>query len=222
MYTTQCPKGGLTVSYAESLLKCEFDFGVLAKKPVVQRDAPLGSCFTMCCKWAKALLEGPTTSPQHLKDMLEREIENIAPVHAIYIKETSASLPPLKRMEGYRNAIKAFHLTAPCLADGDEIPAFSTKPDDDLDWMGCIKGDMWCAVYMWSMQQEKPFAGILSDDKHSVGLFCPGDSFRIWDMNAGEFLVTGRVQWRTWCRGFEAFETKGKTLDKVQLIPVKR
>jgi hypothetical protein len=205
-------------------LKCPFDYGKLKEQyPSVGQMNPDGSCFTMSCRWARELLDGPTTAADVLRDMLAREIENLAPIHQTYIKETRKDLPQSDRNAGYIKAFRAFHLKSSFLTGGpnDQIPGFSNEKIEDkyTDWMGLTPGDMWGAVYRWSMQQTKPFAAILSDSKHSVGVFIRAESIRIWDMNAGEFLVTGEAQWRMWSSQFEKFETGG-TLAKVDLIPI--
>ena len=216
------------MSYAETYLRYKFDYGELQKRhPDLKLKNPDGSCFTMSCRWARELLDRPSTPSMVLARLLEMEIMTLAPVHSVYIKETHADLPQEQRNKGYVKVFRAFHLTSPTLTGtnprADFVPSFTTSnADDGTDWMGLVPGDMWGAVYRWGMREKKPFAAILQDDKHAVGLFSNDASLRIWDMNAGEFLISDAKGWGEWSKEFEKFETTGGTLSKVEVIPVQR
>lgn len=218
------------MTYATLYLKYPFDYGDLRKKNAgLEGLNPDGTCFTMSCYWAKQLLERPSLPAPELAKLLAAQIMALAPIHAAYIKQTSANLSQNERNRGYVNAFKAVHVRCPTLrGSGDDfVPGISADPDPSADWMGCAHGDMWCVGYKWIMKQSntRNFATLLGDDKHTVGIFVAKGTtqIRIWDMNAGEFVVSGEKQWRAWSKEFEQAETAaGASVKSVTLIELTR
>jgi hypothetical protein len=212
------------MSYATTLLKYPFDYGALRKKhPRLEILNPLGTCFTMSARWAKELLNHPSLAAPELARMLEAEIEELAPIHQTYIKETAGTLPQDARNKGYVKVFDGFKLRSPTLrgAQDDWVPGVSRTIEAETDWDGCTPGDMWGFVYKWIMKgsNTKHMAVLLADDKHTVGVFLPkgNTQIRVWDMNAGEFLLSGRRQWMEWAAAFETNET-GDPQQKIQEV----
>jgi hypothetical protein len=228
------------MSYAANLLREKIDYGQFqAKYGWMKSLNPQGTCFMMSCRWLGEVVHRPFTTPRDRIETLSRNIAELVLWHAAYRQGMQEKA---QRNSTIQNSLGRVGLRSELRKPDDaaigvgRIPAGPSAQDrqdwEDGDWSGCGLGNIWCVVWKYIQAQKTPYGALMTyvpgptkegDAGHTVGEYAPkAGTLLIFDMNAGEFSVSGETEWQSWTGALDSFDTANGKINFVDLIEVWR
>ena len=206
------------MSYANQYLKTPFNYAEIAKKHNLAHINPDGTCFAITCDWIWVLtIDAQNAASAPLLSILQDETPRLAIFHADHVRRVDTAQSAHAKMKEYVASFDRFYLKIANLdpQSGAVVGASSEPPFSDADWMGCSPGDMWCVLGKYLRESVSGGAllnmyeaPIKADSKkgHAIGVYVQSDrAIRLFDMNAGEFLLKDQTAWQAWARDMGSF-----------------
>ena len=206
------------MSYAQQYLKASFDYGSIAKSHNLRAINPQGTCFAITCDWLWVLVsDSQTATAGPLMDFLSGETPRLAPFHADHTRRVDGAKGADKRMAEYERSFDRFNLAVTNIDRNSDavVGASRLPPFSGANWMSCTPGDMWCVIGKYLRQEVKGGALLnlydgkvksASKEGHAIGAFVQQDeAVRVFDMNAGEFLLKDQNAWVAWAKALDTY-----------------
>ena len=217
------------MSYAQALIKTPLNYtSMRSMSPALAELNPAGTCFSMCCLWVKELLRDANLSSAVLKEKMCLSIMTLALRHKRFITEVDApGTSQAQRIAAWKRQLDVFGLTSASLTPGQgagaaRVPESRSVKDRasfleaylGFGFSGAAVGDMWGVLWKFLGMQPRPYACVFNayqgSDRnhggHTISAYIPAGGplrIRVFDMNAGEFLIENADQWRIWSNGLD-------------------